>query len=147
MEKVAEFLINKIGYTLSVILFFGLPGIVFVFVWNREIFVSVDVFKLIILSFAISFMLYIPTFIIISSFLRLEEKTRGKEFKVSEMLLVSMAINVVIMVVGIICKLEKSNFTIQEFLREYVKVAMVYVVIKVIVEGIYYLLHRGWRRK
>nr|DAZ16320.1 MAG TPA: hypothetical protein [Caudoviricetes sp.] len=59
MDELIKYLVSKIGYTLIAIIGLALPGNLLIFVWNRELYVSLDFFKMIILSFAIPSMLYI----------------------------------------------------------------------------------------
>lgn len=59
MDELVKYLISKIGYTLIVIVGLALPGNLLIFVWNRELYVSLDFFKMLVLSFAIPTMLYI----------------------------------------------------------------------------------------
>lgn len=63
MEKLVEFLTTKLGYVLMIILGFIAPGNVLIFVWNRDIYLAMDVIKLLILSFAVSFIAFIPNLI------------------------------------------------------------------------------------
>ena len=64
MDELIKYMISKIGYTLIVIIGLALPGNLLVFVWNRELYMELDLFRLIILSFAIPGMLYVCNFFI-----------------------------------------------------------------------------------
>lgn len=59
MDELVKFFTSRIG--LITILFLGCPGLVFVFIWNRDIFMEMDIIKLFIFSFAISFNIFIPS--------------------------------------------------------------------------------------
>ena len=52
-------MISKIGYTLTAIIGGALPGSLLIFVWNRKLYMELDLLKLIILSFAIPGILYV----------------------------------------------------------------------------------------
>lgn len=63
MDKLVEFLTKKVGYVLAVILGFIAPGNVLLFAWDRNLYLEMDVVKLLILSFSISFITFIPNLI------------------------------------------------------------------------------------
>ena len=63
MDRLIEFLTTKVGYVLTVILGFIVPGNVLIFVWNRNVYLEIDIIKLLILSFSISFVTLIPNLI------------------------------------------------------------------------------------
>ena len=107
MEKLVEFLTTKLGYVLMIILGFIAPGNVLIFVWNRDIYLAMDVIKLLILSFAVSFIAFIPNLIavIIIYFIHGYEKeldTKQKfKFDVLYCIGCTVAINIIEMI-GII---------------------------------------------
>ena len=53
MDELIKYMISKIGYTLTAIIGGALPGSLLIFVWNRKLYMELDLLKLIILSFAI----------------------------------------------------------------------------------------------
>lgn len=55
MEKLVDFLTSKIGYTLTIIAGFIVPGVMLIFIWNRELYMQLDIIKLLLASFGISF--------------------------------------------------------------------------------------------
>ena len=42
MDRLIEFLTTKVGYVLTVILGFIVPGNVLIFVWNRNMYLEID---------------------------------------------------------------------------------------------------------
>lgn len=64
MDKLIEFLTTKVGYVLKIVLGFIAPGNVLIFVWNRNMYLEMDIVKLLILSFSISFITFIPNLIL-----------------------------------------------------------------------------------
>jgi hypothetical protein len=64
MDKLIEFLTTKVGYVLTIVLGFIAPGNVLIFVWNRNMYLEMDIVKLLILSFSISFITFIPNLIL-----------------------------------------------------------------------------------
>ena len=59
MEKLVEFLTSKIGYTIAVIGGFLFPGLIFIFIWDKDLFINLNVVVLFTFAIAISFMLYL----------------------------------------------------------------------------------------
>ena len=49
MDKLIEFLTTKVGYVLTIVLGFIAPGNVLIFVWNRNMYLEMDIVKLLIL--------------------------------------------------------------------------------------------------
>lgn len=45
MDRLIEFLTTKVGYVLTVILGFIVPGNVLIFVWNRNVYLEIDIIK------------------------------------------------------------------------------------------------------
>lgn len=60
MDRLMDFLIKKAPYVLVIILGFIAPGNVFLFIWNRSLYMEMDVIKLLILSFGITYIAFIP---------------------------------------------------------------------------------------
>ena len=50
MDELIKYMISKIGYTLTAIIGGALPGSLLIFVWNRKLYMELDLLKLIILS-------------------------------------------------------------------------------------------------
>ena len=50
MEELAKFLTSKIGNTLIFILCLFVPGNLFIFLWNRDLYLELDIFRLGVLS-------------------------------------------------------------------------------------------------
>ena len=49
MDKLIEFLTTKVGYVLTIVLGFIAPGNVLIFVWNRNMYLEMDIVILLIL--------------------------------------------------------------------------------------------------
>lgn len=62
MEELIKFLTSKIGYTVLFALCIFAPGNLFVFVWNQELYLEMDIVKLIILTSVISCVIYAVIF-------------------------------------------------------------------------------------
>lgn len=64
MDRLMDFLIKKAPYVLAVILGFIAPGNILLFVWNQSLYMEMDVVKLLVLSFGISYIAFIPNLLI-----------------------------------------------------------------------------------
>lgn len=65
MDELVKYLTSKIGYTLAVIFGFALPGNALIYIWDRELYLEMDILKLLIISVGIPFMLCIPNFFVV----------------------------------------------------------------------------------
>lgn len=76
MEKLVEFFTTKKGLIIFMISILGFvfPGMLFVFTFNRELFMEMEIIKLIILSCSISFGLFIVFFLLFCIGNMLKEK-------------------------------------------------------------------------
>lgn len=143
MDKLIGYLTDKIGYTLCAIFFFGFPGLIFVFVWNRELFVELDIFKLCFLSFAITFMVFIPNLFYGAYVVALEEKTRKMKSDIVNILSISISLTFLAMSAGMMYKLEHNQFTIMLFIKSMLGFLLIGAVLKAVTELIYYLIHKN----
>lgn len=141
MEKLVEFLTSKIGYTIAVIGGFLFPGLIFIFVWDRELFASLNVVVLFTFSMAISFMVYIPNFLAFSFAIFTEAKMRNKEtdYEFWMILLIPLFVTVAEMSAEMIEKLHNPSITIYRFAIFILSVIIVGSICKYIVELIYKL--------
>lgn len=119
MDELIKFLASKIGYTLAIILGFIVPGVMFVFVWNRSLYMELDIIKLLLLSFGISFLLFIPMFIICTKIMMLGEKIGKLETNIIPVIFLPIVMNVLEMMLLITIKIINSEYTIQNFCKEF----------------------------
>lgn len=94
MDELVKYLISKIGYTLIVIVGLALPGNLLIFVWNRELYVSLDFFKMLVLSFAIPTMLYICFLVIyiLIATAAVEIKQNQEKWSIESIFMVSLGL-------------------------------------------------------
>lgn len=118
MEELVKFLTSKIGYTLTAILGFGLPGNLFIFVWNREIYLEMDILKLIILSFAITFIVYIPNIFLITSVCKFFDAILKRRISSDQFIFSSIVCTMIEMIVAMIIKIISPNYTIEMLLED-----------------------------
>lgn len=113
MEKLVEFLTSKIGYTIAIIGGLLFPGLVFIFVWDREFFVNINIMVLFVFATAISFMIYVPNIFFWLSCLAPDEKTQEKkDTDKVEMLMTPLMMAFAEMSIAMIFRLNDESFSI-----------------------------------
>lgn len=116
MDKLFEFLTSKIGYTIGIILGFLFPGMLFVFVWNCKVYFELGLVRLIILALCISFAIFIPNFFATSFSFMVQEKAGDREVELYSILGSPIVIANLEIYFALVYKLEKSEFTIIQFI-------------------------------
>lgn len=118
MDELIKFLTSKLGYTLGAILGFGLPGNLFIFVWDRELYLDMNLIKLLILSFAISFVLFIPNILLFVMVIGIIENIRKIQLEAWAVLLLTICFTVLEMIYGMVVRLLNSMYTIVNYIEE-----------------------------
>lgn len=115
MDELVKYLTSKMGYTLAIIFGFGVPGNVLIFMWNRELYLEMDIFKLLIISFGIPFMLFIPNLILViemmilrSHFSKKEDESLNLDITIGT----ALVFNVIEIGFIIALKINNSDFTV-----------------------------------
>lgn len=119
MDKLVEFLTSKIGYTIAAILGFIVPGAIFVFTWKRDLYMQLDIIKLLLLSFGISFLLFVPVLIICVNILMLREKIFKARAEVPSIIFLPIVMNVLQMMLLITIKVINNEYSMQDFVKEF----------------------------
>ena len=149
MDKLFEYLTSKIGFTLYAIIGFILPGVLFIFVWNRTLFLEIDVFKLILLSISISLPFFIVNlFIIIISNIvkeKLDNDCEDDETLIN-ILGVCFVISYIEMFYGIIRKIYDADFLISNFISQ-IKYFESLCIIVIFLPAIIILIYRKVKRE
>lgn len=140
MDELIKFLTSKIGYTLTAILGFGLPGNLFIFVWNRSLYVELDIVKLLVLSFAISFGLFIPNLLIFLSVISAKNQISKKKYGIYNIAFSAILATIIEITVMIVIKILNPEYTIKVLLEmispEYIVAYLIILLAGIIVEGI-----------
>lgn len=123
MDKLVEFLTGKIGYTATVIFGFLFPGMLFIFVWNRQAYFELEIIRLVLLAFCISFAVYICNFWAISIVFATQDKAGDRNVELLDIIGVPLVITNIEIYLSLIYKLENSNFTVLEFANLVVPIA------------------------
>lgn len=78
MEKLVEFLTNRLGIAVSIIGGFILPGCLFIYVFDKEMFLEIDLLKLLILASGVCLAVYVIMFILSILYICINEKIDWK---------------------------------------------------------------------
>lgn len=124
MDKLFEFLTSKIGYTIAIILGFLFPGMLFIFVWNREVYFDIGLVRLIILALCISFAIFLCNLLTLSFSFSAQEKAGDKEKPLDIIFVIPMIISNLEIYLALLYKLENSEFTIIQFINDIIIVAI-----------------------
>lgn len=146
MEKLVEFLTSKIGYTIAVIGGFLFPGLIFIFIWDKNLFINLNVVVLFTFAIAISFMLYIPNFILSIWAIELQEKMRKEknEEKYFTILVLGLLATVTEMSGEMINKILNPSVTIGHVVL-FVLGATLFLMAFELVQEVMYSCFRKWK--
>jgi len=149
MEKLVEYLTSKIGFTLYAIIGFILPGVLFIFVWNRTLFLEIDIFKLILLSISISLPIFIMNLLIIIISNGVKEKLGNDcedDVTLTNILWVCFVMSYFEIIYGIVKRVYDVNFLINDLIFQIICLKFVYI-IAIFIPGFIILLYRKVKRK
>ena len=128
-EKLAEFLTNKIGYVLSVIMCFLFPGMLFIYIWDREIFVKVDAIKLCIVSLMVPSVTFFGSIVAGYYLGRMDDIVKGKQYKnrtYREGYISGLIVNVLVVMYECLAKLFSSDMKVTDVI---IDIILIYIVI------------------
>ena len=123
MDKLVEFLTGKIGYTATVIFGFLLPGMLFIFVWNRQAYFELEIIRLVLLAFCISFAVYICNFLATGIAFATQDKACDRETESFNIIAFPLLVTNLEIYISLIYKLESPKFTVLEFVNIVVSIA------------------------
>ena len=132
MDKLFEFLTSKIGYTIAVIVGFLFPGMLFIFVWNREIYFEIALIRLIILALCIAFVVYVWNFFVFAIICFVQDKVGDREADASYMIGIPLFLTSSEIYVALLHKLEHSDFTIIQFVDIITKLGTLFIIVGVV---------------
>lgn len=115
MESLVKFLTGKIGYTIAVILGIFIPGNMFIFVWDRNLYLKLDILKLFVLSFGIPIILYMLMILAFSNIERTFDKLNIK-YDSETLLFLILIVNDIVMITFIIIKVINPAYSIKDML-------------------------------
>jgi len=136
MDKLVEFLTSKIGYTVAVIVGFLFPGMLFIFIWNREVYLELGLVRLIILALGIAFAIYILHFLLVGFTCFVQEKAGDREADLGYIIGMPLLITNIEIYYAMIYKLEHNNFTITQFVDVVIGFAELLAIVGIIPSAI-----------
>lgn len=117
MDQFIGYIFDKLNWKNIIVLFFFLeiPSLILIFVWNKDIFLMTDMIKLILFSFAIGFMLFIPNYFCVKYIAMLEDKDGTQEER-DENYTLAIGMTFITISIAIVYKLCDATFTIINFI-------------------------------
>lgn len=137
MDKLVEYVTNKIGYTIIAIAGILLPGNLFIFVFNQELYIKLDIIRLILLSLASMVAIFFPVFFLYIIIEALRDKYQHKEITRNELLIEPIVYTNVIMYLGMLGKIYSKSFSINKFLNYFCGIYILVVIISIITWGLF----------
>lgn len=106
---------NKKYIVIAIIIFIGFitPGMLMIFRWDKELFLSLSEEKLLMLSFVITFAVFIPVFIICGICLLCKSYAFNKKNKWYEYVWVPWVVNNILVYYATVQKIICSDFSIK----------------------------------
>lgn len=116
MDKLVEFLTSKIGYTLAAIGGLLLPGMLFIFVWDRQVYSELGIIRLLILAVCISFSVFALNFAaVIFAYASFEKRMVNKP-DIYDIVIIPLLVANLEIYVLLIYKLYNGSFTVLRFI-------------------------------
>lgn len=115
MDKLVEFLTSKIGYTLAVIGGLLIPGMLFIFVWDRQVYFELGIIRLLILAVCISFSVFLLDFLVVTVVYAVFEKKMENKINISDIIMITLGVANIEIYVLLIYKLYNESCTVLQF--------------------------------
>ncbi len=134
MDKLIEFFTTKNGLLIFIILIAGfvMPGILFIFGFNRDLFFELDIVKLLILAGSFSFSIYIAVFLFVNLFNFLKEKYQRQKMDISDIVFKPLVISNICMYIGIYFRINESIHSMKEFINWFVLILLSLMIVAII---------------
>lgn len=118
MEKLVEFLTNRLGIAVSIIGGFILPGCLFIYVFDKEMFLEIDLLKLLILASGVCLAVYVIMFILSILYMCISEKRTGK-YDITDILLYPLIYSNLLIYGCMLEKLSRKDLQITYFIESW----------------------------
>lgn len=159
MDKLIEILAGKRIVTLMIVFFVAFaffPSFFFIFVWKRELFCNLDLWKLSLLATSIGIILWIINFLFLNLMDNIYIKLTGKEEGILEMsnnegrkylsyFLMALMFNVFEVIILVLIKYKIPSITISELLTAIYAVIKIVCIVIISLEIIAHIIN--WKRK
>lgn len=119
MEKLIEFFTNRLGITASIIGGFILPGCLFIYVFDKEMFLEIDFLKLLILASSVCLAIYVIMFILSILYMSIREKNGLEKYDITDVLLYPLIYSNLLIYVCILGKLFRKDLQITYFIESF----------------------------
>lgn len=119
MEKLVEFLTNRLGIAVSIIGGFILPGCLFIYVFDKEMFLEIDLLKLLILASGVCLAVYVIMFILSILYMCISEKNGLGKYDITDILLYPLIYSNLLIYGCMLEKLFRKDLQITYFIESW----------------------------
>ncbi len=149
MDKLVEFFTTKNGPLVFVTLIAGffMPGTLFIFGFNRDLFFELDIVRLLILAGAIVFSVFIIVFVFENIFNMLKEKYQGQKIGISDMIFKPIMLSDICIYIGIYFRINEYIYSMKEFVNWLVLFLLTLSIVSIVMWVPYILYLRIKKRK
>ena len=139
MDKLIEFFTTKNGPLVFITLIAGffMPGTLFIFGFNRDLFFELDIVRLLILAGAIAFSVFIIVFVFENTFNMLKEKYQDKKIGISDMVFKPIMLSDTCIYVGIYFRINEYIHSMKEFVNWLLLFLLVLSIVSIAIWGLY----------
>lgn len=117
MEKLIEFFTNRLGIATSIIGGFILPGCLFIYIFDKEMFLEIDLLKLLILASGICLAVYVIMFILSILYMYISDKSGLKKYDITDILLYPLVYSNLLIYFWMLEKIFRKDLQIMYFIE------------------------------
>lgn len=117
MEKLIEFFTNRLGIAISIIGGFILPGCLFIYIFDKEMFLEIDLLKLLILASSICLAVYVMMFILSVLYMCISDKNGLKKYDITDILLYPLVYSNLLIYFWMLGKIFRKDLQITYFIE------------------------------
>lgn len=149
MDKLIEFFTTKNGPLIFITLIAGffMPGTLFIFGFNRELFFELDIVRLLILAGSIAFSVFIMVFVFENIFHILKEKYQAQKIGISDMIFKPIVLSDVCIYIGIYFRINGYIHSMKEFVNWFIFFLILLTIISITMWVPYVIYHKIKNRK
>lgn len=119
MEKLIEFFTNRLGISISIIGGFILPGCLFIYVFDKEMFLEMNIVKLLILASSICLAVYVIMFILSTLYMCISDKNGLKKYDITDILLYPLVYSNLLIYFWMLGKIFRKDLQITYFIKNW----------------------------
>lgn len=152
LNEIFKFMNNRenrvlIWIILVAVIFFGLPGNVLIFVWNQELYLKMDIIKLLMLSFGIPTMSIVFVAIVTSIALWIQNKIFGYENQVVIYIGLAIVVNDIFVIYATVQKIITTKLLANKCIWRIIEFLIVILVFSLVEWTIRWIYRKVKKRK